>query len=203
MFEYKNVIKIIYFLLLCGASVNLGAQDVEKEMEKLKGVFTGEWTSFKKGVSGEIVAANSWKDTLITEEPIKDESTVHVKVKCSYTFDNPQIPPYYLEFREGFYYEGDQVKDHFFSTGGSITKFTELDENTFVYNQEIHQNEFHQMRFLRGLDGVHSIVKVVTNEEGQEFHRITRISTLRYLDEDDKIKSTQFVSLVGYHKRIE
>lgn len=195
-------ISILLFVLLF-LTINLGAQDVKQEMEKLNGVFAGEWTSYKKGITGEIVVANSWKDTLITEEPIKDETTVHVKVKCSYTFDNPNIPDYYLEFREGFYYEGEEIKDRFFSSGGSIIKFVQIDENTFMYNQPVHKNEFSQMRFLSGLDGTHSIIKVISDEEGQEFHRITRITTLRYLDENDKIRSTQFVSLKGYHKRLK
>ena len=42
--------------------------------------------------------------------------------------------------------------------------------------------------------------KVVTSEEGVEIHRITRVTTVNWTDQAGQERSTQFVSLQGFHQ---
>jgi len=42
---------------------------------------------------------------------------------------------------------------------------------------------------------------VVAKEKGVETHRISRLSTVSWKDNDGKEQVSQFVSLKGYHKR--
>ena len=45
------------------------------------------------------------------------------------------------------------------------------------------------------------MVKVVTREKGVETHRITRVTTVSWKDQDGKERWLHFVSLQGFHKR--
>jgi|GEM_PF-3036753 hypothetical protein len=194
-FSFRILLLLIFPVLLQG-------QSIEKETIKLKGKFAGEWTSYKRNVAGEIEIASTWKDTVTAGEPIISDKMVYVNVHTDYTFDNLQLDPFSLDFKEGFYVDNNKVKDRFFSTGGEIIKMIQLDKNTFAYSQKMHQNEFTQMRFFTGIEGFHTIIKVESMEKRQEIHRITRLTTIQYYNEKEEIVTTQFVSLKGYHKRI-
>ena len=77
-----------------------------------------------------------------------------------------------------------------------------LDNTTYVYSQKVEVNEFPQLGFNNAIEGTHTVVKVIINIDGQEIHKIKRITTILWKDENGSIQNTQFVSLTGYHKRI-
>jgi hypothetical protein len=182
--------------------VNL-AQSVEQELDLLKGSFAGEWSTFKNDIHGDIVPLATWKDTLIFGKITQTDSMVHCRTQVSYTFDHSAIPPTSMRYLEGFYYEGDSVTSHFFSSGGNIIPYIKIAENTYSYTQEMHPNEFIQFRFMSGVKGSHTQLKVVSYENNREVHHYTRVTTIISMDSKGNESSRQFVSLKGVRKRIE
>jgi hypothetical protein len=61
--------------------------------------------------------------------------------------------------------------------------------------------ELGRLGFPKGASGRHVLVKVVTKEQGVETHRVSRLSTVTWMDREGKEHVSQFVSLQGYHKR--
>lgn len=94
----KNI--FIVLLILSGSS-KVFSQSIENEINKFAGKFSGEWTTFKLNENYEVIKAISWKDTLRTDKPIINDSIAFVNIKSVMVFDNPQIPNYNMNFKEG------------------------------------------------------------------------------------------------------
>jgi len=190
-------------VLVFAPLLGLRAQGIEEQITKMEGRFAGEWQSFKRNLNGEIEMANSWQDTLTLSEHVIQDDWAFVKAHVRYVFDNPSLATSELEYKEGFFYEQDSVTEYFYISGGEVTRYTRLDEHTFGYTKVLHQNEYKALRFLNGFEGYHTIIKSIINQGGQEVHKISRLTTVLWLDENDQVQSTQFVSLKGTRKRIE
>ena len=119
------------------------------------------------------------------------------------TFDNPHVPPYNMEFKEGFYLENNEIVKHFFTLANEEIEEIKIDDNTFVYSQIIAPHEFAQLGFKNAVEGKHTVTKVILNIDKTEIHKITRITTIIWKDENGELQNIQFVSMTGYHKRID
>jgi hypothetical protein len=197
--DNRKLFTVFVISLLTISFVN--AQTVEDEINKLSGKYSGEWTAFKKDATGNIVKSFSWKDTLTTSEPIVNDTIIYVDVQSKMIFDNPNIPEYEMKFKEGFYIKDNKISKHFFTYMNNEVEQIKLDNDTFVYSQKVKAHEFPQMGFNSATEGTHTVVKVIINIDGQEIHKIKRITTIIWKDEDGNIQNTQFVSLTGYHKK--
>ena len=197
----KTLLTGLLFVLI--GTTTMFSQDLEKALAQLEGKFVGEWTSYKKNVSGEIEIAMTWRDTITTGPLVKEKTLAYVEVESTSTFDNPIIPPYTMKFKEGFYIDGGQVGKRFFNIMGAEILFTQLNEKTYAYTQDIQAGEFQQMRFFTAVEGTHTVIKVVNEIDGIETHSISRISTIISKDEEGKLYETQFISLKGVHRRVE
>ncbi len=195
----KLMFVIIIFILTIGFAKT---QTIEDEINKLSGNFVGEWTSFKNDATGNIVKSASWKDTLLASKPIKNDSILYVNVHSKMVFDNPHIPVYEVNFKEGLYFKNNVVLKHFFTYRNLEVEQIKLDNNTYAYSQKVETFEFPQMGFNSATEGTHTMVKVIVNIDGQEIHKVKRITTILWKDDNNSVQSSQFVSLSGYHKKI-
>lgn len=195
----KNI--LIVLLILFGSS-KVFSQSIESEINKFAGNFSGEWTAFKLDKNYEVIKAISWKDTLRTDKPIINDSLAFVNIKSIMVFDNPQIPNYNMSFKEGFKIKNSKIDTHFFTTMGIETIETKIGDNTYVISQEISPFELKQLGVNSAISATNTTVKVITLENQIEVHRISRISTIT-IEHNSEQKTVQFVSLKGFHKRIE
>jgi hypothetical protein len=92
--------------------------------------------------------------------------------------------------------DGKALQDYFIETNGQVQRFS-----VWAYTTEIQPREFAQLGFSRALSGQHTLVKVLTEEDGVETHHITRVSTMNWEDAAGKNRWTQSVSLEGVHRR--
>ncbi len=198
--KIKKLVRAIIISLLTICFVK--AQTIEDEINKLSGNFSGEWTSFKKDNAGNIVKTTSWKDTVTTSKPIVNDTIIYVDVLSKMIFNNLHIPEYIVKFKEGLYIKDNIILKHFFTYKNIEVAQIKLDNDTYVYSQKVEDQEFPQMGFNSATEGIHTMVKVIINIDGQEIHKIKRITTILWKDENNKIQSSQFVSLSGYHKKI-
>jgi hypothetical protein len=193
----KNIVLLIGMLI----ATSIYSQTVEDEINKLTGEFAGEWTTYKLNESSEIVKANSWVDTLRAGDPVITKSEAYVTVKGIMHFENPNIPPYKIQFKEGFKIKDGAVGAHFYIILGVESIETKVSENTYVISNEISPFELPQLGFKSINKGMHTTIKVILNVNGKEVHKISRISTIQW-KEDDEEKEIQFLSMKGNHRRI-
>jgi len=190
---------IVFFIL---TSISLKAQTIETELNKITGEFIGEWVSYKYSLNGEIIKSFSWNDTVIAENPVINDSIAYVNVNSTMFFDDPHIPPFKMEFIEGFDLLNEKIIDHFFIIMGDKSVELKVSDNTYIISQPISSFELNQLGFSSAIEAYHTIVKIILLVEGTEFHKITRVSTIVW-ESETGIETIQFVSLEGYHKRIE
>jgi hypothetical protein len=76
-----------------------------------------------------------------------------------------------------------------------------LGENVWISVTPASAEDLASYRLPNDSSGQHVLVKVVTSEEGIEIHRITRVTTVTWTDQAGQERSTQFVSLQGFHQR--
>jgi len=184
------------------ASISLQAQSIESELNKMSGEFVGVWTSYKYSPNGDIVKSMSWKDTVLTMNPVINDTMAYVNVKSTMTFDNTHIPPYKMEFQEGFDVSKGKIIDHFFRVMGVKSIETKVSNNTYIISQPVSSYELNQLGFSSALEAYHTTVKLTLNVSGKEVQKITRITTVVW-ENNSKTETVQFVSLEGYHERIE
>jgi len=190
-------------MIACFLVIPAKTQVVDDKANALLGRFAGEWTSYKKNIAGDIEMVVNWKDTLIASDLQISDSMAYVKVSSKSVFEHPSIPDYSLDFTEGFFIEEGIIGDHFFEVLGKKTTQKKIDAQSYVYSQKIETKEFSQMRFFNVVEGYHTIVKIVLITDGKERHEISRLSTIQWMDSEGKVQNTQFVSLKGFHERID
>lgn len=194
--------KTLLILTIIWCSQQLNAQSIEKEIQTFTGQFAGEWTAYKMNSSGEIIKSMSWKDTLTTSDPIINDTLAFVNIKSIMTFDNPNIPPYKLDFKEGFKIKNGIILFHFFTVMGTEAIETKVDNGTYVISQPVSTFELNQMGFKNVVEAKNTTVKVILMVNGTEVHKISRITTIMW-KENEQIWTKQFLSLEGFHKRIK
>lgn len=190
----------ILFYIISLPSLIYG-QSAKEAITKLAGNYSGEWTSYMMSKDGEIVKAISWIDTLKCGEPIINDTSAYVDVFSSMVFDNPQVPPYKMAFQEGYKLKKGKVGAHYFTIMGVEQQEQKVDENTYVISKAISPFELKQMGFESTLEATTTTTKVIMEIDGTEYHKITGISTVKWKEGSD-IKLKQFVSLEGFHKKL-
>ncbi|MDP6032729.1 MAG: hypothetical protein QGI00_11705 [Candidatus Marinimicrobia bacterium] len=193
----KPILTVLSILL----TIALHAQSIETELNKISGEFVGEWNLFQYS-NGEIIKAASWIDTLTATNPVINDTIAYVTVKSTMTFDNSHIPPYKMEFEEGFELLDGNIVNHFFNVMGTKAIESNITENTYVIAQPISTFELNQLGFSSAIEAYHTTLKVIVIVDGVELHKVTRISTVVWESKKGN-ESVQFVSLKGYHKRIK
>ena len=190
----------MYLILSLCIAGNAYSQTVEAEINKLSGVFTGEWTTYKLNEKGEVVIVNAWQDTLRAGTPIINDTLAYVNINGILHFENEFIPPYKMQFTEGFKLSNGEIEHHFFTIMGTELIEHKINEHTYVITQPIMPFELKQLGIASAKTATNTTVKEIIDLNGEEVHLVTITSTIVWVKNDEE-KYTQYVSCKGYHKK--
>lgn len=175
---------------------------VPQAVRDLEGTYVGSWTVFGIDEEGQVVKLMSWTDTIQAETPQIEGEQAYVLTTGEMVFENSNIPPMTIAGKEGYFLLPDgSLGDYFVETNGQLSKSHHLSENVWISVTPASAQELASYRLPNVSAGQHILNKVVTSEEGVEIHRITRVTTVSWTDQAGQERSTQFVSLQGFHQR--
>lgn len=176
-------------------------QELPKEVKDLLGTYTGSWIMYGIDSKGEIVEKMKWTDTIEAKNPEIKDGRAFVTTVDKMKFEGG-IPPQEINGTEGYFLNEDgSLGDYYFESFGQVYKMVKLDKETWVYSVPAIPGRLSFLGFKDVISGRHVVVKEVSKEEGTEFHRISRVTTVNWKDQDGKSRWKQFISLRGYHKR--
>jgi hypothetical protein len=195
-------------LLLLGGSIQCRAAEPKtapeapKEVRDLVGPYTGSWTMFGIDEKGDVVKRMAWTDTIKAEKPEVQGDRAYVSTIDEMTFEGGRIPSSKVQGREGYFVKNDGgLGDYFIETFGQTNRMVKVGENVWSYTTPATAQELTRLGFSRDASGQHVLVKVITNEQSVETHRISRLTTVNWKDKEGQEQTLQFVSLRGFHKR--
>jgi hypothetical protein len=184
------------------AQNNGSSHGVPQAVRDLAGTYVGSWSLFGIDEAGQVVKLVSWTDTIQAANPQIAGEQAYVLTAGEMVFDNSNIPPLEIAGKEGYFLLPDgSLGDYFVETNGQISKSNQLSENVWISVTPASAQDLASYRLPNVSSGQHILNKVVTSEEGVEIHRITRVTTVNWTDPAGQERSTQFVSLQGFHQR--
>jgi hypothetical protein len=193
-----KIFLIVFYLALPA----LAGDEIPEEVTALLGTYTGTWTGYRLGESGEVVKSAAWTDVMTLSDPVVEGSRVYANALDEMTFEEEFIPPMKVSGAEGYFINEDgSLGDYFFETSGQVYRMQRLATDVWAYATPVTPAEFEMLGLPPGSGGQHVLIKVVTHEGGIETHRITRVTTVRWTDSDGVDHWTQFTSLQGYHRK--
>jgi hypothetical protein len=183
-------------------NANGSSQEVPQEVRDLEGTYVGAWTLFGLDEERNVIPLASWTDTIWAENAQVDGEQAYVLTTSEMVFEGSGAPPMTFTGREGYFLMPDgSLGDYFVETFGQVSTSTQVDENVWISVTPVSADDLTSYRLPNDSSGQHVLVKVVTREEAVEIHRITRVTTVRWLDSSGQDRSSQFVSLAGFHQR--
>lgn len=175
---------------------------VPQAVRDLAGSYVGAWTVFGIDEAGQVVKLVSWTDTIRAENPQVEGEQAYVLTTGEMVFDGGNIPPMTIAGKEGYFLlPAGALGDYFVETNGQVSKSYQLSENVWISVVPASPQDLASYRLPNVSSGQHILNKVVANEAGVEIHRITRVTTIHWTDQAGQERSTQFVSLQGFHQR--
>lgn len=195
------------FILVCGlllsGSSHRQSQMVPEELQSLVGSYCGEWSAYGIDGSGHVIKATSWTDTITLSDPVVEVNRAYAVTEDKMYFEGGHIPPMTVSGIEGFFInENGSLGDHFFAMYGQVYRMNQLNDNTWVYTMPGSPQELVNFGFTDIISAQHVVIKVVSNENGTETHRISRITTVNWRDSNGDEKWIHYNSLEGYHRRL-
>ena len=178
------------------------SQAVPEAVRALEGTYVGSWTLFGIDEESNVVKLTSWTDAIKAENAQMDDEQAYVLTTSEMAFDGSDAPPVEFTGREGYFLMPDgSLGDYFTETFGQVSKSTQVGENVWISVTPASAEDLASYRLPSDSSGQHVLVKVVTSEEGVEIHRISRVTTVNWIDQTGQDRSIQFVSIQGFHKR--
>ena len=189
-------------LFTTGVFAQSAPKQVPKEVAAITGTYTGSWAMFGIDQAGQVVKRTTWTDVIKAENPVVKDDRAYVTTLDEMSFEGGRIPPRKVEGTEGYFLNKDgSLGDYYFETYGKVYRMQRLGKDTWAYTVPADPRELGQLGFSNVSYGQHSLIKVVTNEQGAETHRISRITTVNWKDVEGKDRWIQYVSLQGIHKK--
>lgn len=202
--KFLNAVFLLFLLTVCSSlsfAQNKTAP-VPKEVGDVAGIYTGSWTSYGLDADGQVVKQAAWTDTLKAENPTVEKNRAFVTTVTDMTFEGGRIPPMKVPGKEGYVVNPDgSLGEYFIEAFGQTYTMRKLGDNVLAYTVPIAAPELARIGAPNAASGQHVLVKVVTFEQGVETHNISRLTTVRWKDASGKERTTQFVSLQGFHKK--
>jgi hypothetical protein len=178
-------------------------QEVPKEVKALAGTYSGSWTMYGIDANCNIVEKMKWTDTMEATNPVIKDGRAYVVTIDKMKFADG-IPPQEIKGTEGYFINSDgNLGDYYFENFGQVTKMVKLGEKTWVYSMPVYPDRLSFLGFSNVISGRQIVVKEITDEDGTEIHRICIVTTVNWKDKDGKINWKQFISMLGYHKRMK
>lgn len=178
-------------------------QEPPAEVKALVGTYTGSWIMYGLDASGKVVEKMKWTDTMTAANPQVKEDRAFVETVDRMTFSG-NIPPQQVKGTEGYILNKDgSLGDYYFENFGQLFKMLKLGRKTWVYSMAANPGRLAFLGFSNVVSGSHVVVKEVTEENGLEVHRISRVTTINWKGKDGTSKWKQFISLRGYHRRMK
>ncbi|MGB7921741.1 MAG: hypothetical protein WCF57_00720 [Pyrinomonadaceae bacterium] len=178
------------------------ARQVPAEVKAIAGTYTGSWTMYGVDEKGQTVKRVAWTDVIKAENPVATGDRAYVSITDEMTFEGGRIPPRKSQGTEGYMLNADgSLGDYFIEVSGQRYRMQKLGKDAWAYAAPADPREVASLGFSNVLSAQHALVKVVTQEEGIETHRISRLTTVNWKDAEGKQRWTQFISLQGFHKR--
>jgi hypothetical protein len=200
----------ILFLFLFGGHLHIAAADQKdntltsptEQVRNLVGTYSGSWTMFGIDEKGVVIKRMTWTDTMKAEKPESKGDRAYVSTTDEMTFDDGKIPPFKVQGKEGYFLGKDgTLGDYFIETAGQTNRMVKVGDNVWCYTAPVAAQELGRLGFPDNASGQHVLVKVVSNDQKIETHRISRLTTVKWKDTQGKERWLQFVSLQGFHKR--
>lgn len=201
----KPVLAGLIFLCACSPFLVAGEKSsptaCPKEVRDIVGTYTGSWTLYGMDDKGNVVKRMAWTDTVKAADPQVNGDRAFVTMTDDMTFEGGK-GKFKVQGKEGYLLNKDgSLGEYFIETFGQIKRMVKVGDNVLSYAAPVDAQEIVRLGLPVGAIGRHVLVKVVTNEEGVETHRISRLTTVTWKDKENKEHGTQFVSLQGFHKR--
>ena len=178
------------------------ASQIPKEVTDLTGTFTGAWTLLGIDEKGQPVKKMAWTDIIKGENPMVKGDRAYITTTDEMSFEGGKIPPMKIKGTEGYFInQSGSLGNYFIESFGQTYLVLKLSDNVWTYTMPATPQELAQLGFSKVISGQHVIVKVISQEEGKETHRISRVTTVRWKDVEEKERWIQYISLQGFHKR--
>lgn len=169
------------------------------------GKYTGKWELFGLDAQGEkIVLKSSWQDVLEAKDPVEQGDRAFVTVTDVMNFADGKS--YSITFPEGYFAgEDGEAGERYFEVSGEVVRVKHLQGDAWTFVSTPTTMEFYMLGFKPKdvLSASHVTVKTVTREGAIETEWSTRVTTIRFKDAGGLVKTEQFVSLKGFHSRVQ
>lgn len=179
------------------------AEPMAAKLASIAGTYEGEWTLFGVDAEGAARVVAHWADTVtLSFEPTVEPDRAYLTVHDTLTF-GADAPPRTMTFKEGFLVgEGGTVGDRFFEIPGSppvVEK--EIAPGVYTFAQDEAGPDLASLGFTNAQTGRHVTVKVVSRDGDIEIEDISRVTTVRWRDASGTDRTTQMVTMKGFHRR--
>jgi hypothetical protein len=152
------------------------AAEVPKEVRALEGTYTGSWTMYGIDEKGEVVKRMAWTDTMTASGSEVAGDRALVSTMDEMTFEGGQIPPFKVPGKEGYFLNKDGgLGDYFIEAAGQTSRLQKIGANVWTCTTPAMAQELGRLGFPKDASAQHVLVKVVTDEQGVETHRISRL----------------------------
>jgi hypothetical protein len=191
----------VMFNLVLATPVFGESQKVPDAVKALVGTYTGSWVMYGINPEGGVVEKMKWTDVIEAKKPEIKDGRAFVSTVDRMQFEGG-IPPQQMTGTEGYFLNKDgSLGDYYFENYGQVFKMIRLGEKTWVYAMPANPGRLAFLGFQNVISGRHVMVKEVTEEDGIEFHRISRVTTVNWKDQTGQSRWMQYISLKGFHKR--
>ena len=199
----KTFVALTLLTVCCYVSLfGQNSTQIPKEVKDLVGTYIGSWASYGLDANGQVIKQAAWTDTLKADNPVVEKGRAFVTTSDDMIFEGGRIPPMKVPGKEGYLLNSDgSLGEYFIETYGQTYKMQKLAENVFSYSVPATPQELARLGSANVLSAQHTLIKVVTFEQGVETHNISRLTTVRWKDASGKERTMQFISLQGRHQR--
>lgn len=178
--------------------------ELPPQVQAVLGTWIGEWEMWGVDPNGAVVSTAKWDDRMVAADATRLPDRIRVKTVDEMHFAGSPSSPRTFTGSEGWYLNADgTLGTHYIESFGRESRMISLRADAESYLEEAAPQELAQLGFPKGAAGSHVLVKVVVDEAEGETHRITRVTTVRWPTANGDEEHLQFVSLKGWHRKVD
>lgn len=174
------------------------------EAQKITGRYLGRWTVY--GLEkGALTVKMKWSDVVSTSEARIEGGRALVDVVSQMTFVDGSERT--VQFKEGYLLLADgSAGERFIDHGGQQTLVRRLSPNDWAFQSVPDPNELRFLGFDPALvlSASHVTTKTTTYKGAIDTDHVARFTTVQWKNTaTGAIETTQFLSMIGLHKRVD